>query len=152
MAGFALLLFKSSENTRGEINNTHTNRFNLSHTSGTATGQVMYIMAAVDVDVREATKAAKSRAAAPGGSSRWRQVEDGVGVHAHEQVVCSIKAHQNGTLEIAPGAPCCTADASCTLSWVVGFLVHCPLGSRSFLLWRTSELHMYSINYGFCPR
>ncbi|CAM9262265.1 unnamed protein product, partial [Ectocarpus sp. 6 AP-2014] len=65
--------------------------------------KVMYIMAAVDVDVREATKVAKSRAAAPGGGSRWRQGEDGVGVHAHEQVVCSIKAHQNGTLEIAPG-------------------------------------------------
>ncbi|CAM9461081.1 unnamed protein product, partial [Ectocarpus sp. 13 AM-2016] len=65
--------------------------------------KVMYIMAAVDVDVREATKAAKSRAGTPGGSFRWRQGEDGVGVHAHEQVVCSIKAHQNGTLEIAPG-------------------------------------------------
>ncbi|CAM9566356.1 unnamed protein product [Ectocarpus fasciculatus] len=65
--------------------------------------KVMYIMAAVDVDVREATKAAKSRAAAPGGGSRWRQGEDAVDIHAHEQVVCSIKAHQNGTLEIAPG-------------------------------------------------
>lgn len=62
----------------------------------------MYIMAAVDVDVREVAKAAKARAAASGGS-RWKRSEGDVGVHVHEQVVCSIKAHQNGTLEIAPG-------------------------------------------------
>eukprot|EP00903_Cladosiphon_okamuranus_P006353 g6223.t1 len=67
-----------------------------------ATSSVMYIMAAVDVDVREVAKAAKARAAASGGS-RWKRGEDDVGVHVHEQVVCSIKAHQNGTLEIAPG-------------------------------------------------
>lgn len=78
----------------------------------------MYIMAAVDVDVREAKRVAKARAAAGNGeagrgrsgslnwmgengdddSSKLRKV--------HEQVVCSIKAHQNGTLEIAPGAQC----------------------------------------------
>lgn len=73
--------------------------------SGRDFSQVMYIMAAVDVDVREATKAAKARAATQGGGSRWKRGEDGGGgsVHAHEQVVCTIKAHQNGTLEIAPG-------------------------------------------------
>ena len=64
--------------------------------------QVMHIMAAVDIDVREAIKAGKARPSASGGS-RWRRGEDGVGVQMHEQVVCSIKAHQNGTLEIAPG-------------------------------------------------
>lgn len=63
-------------------------------------------MAAVDVDVREATKAAKARTSTSGGS-RWRRGEDGAGMHVHEQVVCSIKAHQNGTLEIAPGAHAC---------------------------------------------
>lgn len=67
-------------------------------------------MAAVDVDVREVTKAAKARAGALGGS-RWKRGEDGGGggVHVHEQVVCSIKAHQNGTLEIAPGTYCTKA-------------------------------------------
>lgn len=115
-----------------ENKNTRTGRLNLSHTSGATTAQVMYIMAAVDVDVREATKAAKSRAAAPGASSRWRQGEDGVGVHAHEQVVCSIKAHQNGTLEIAPGAPCCIATyLMATRPLVVGFLVFCCGGRPS---------------------
>lgn len=62
-------------------------------------------MAAVDVDVREATKAAKARTS---GGSRWRRGEDGAGVQVHEQVVCSIKAHQNGTLEIAPGMQACS--------------------------------------------
>lgn len=64
-------------------------------------------MAAVDVDVREVTKAAKARGAASGGSL-WKRGDGGGGVHVHEQVVCSIKAHQNGTLEIAPGrySPC----------------------------------------------
>eukprot|EP00752_Nemacystus_decipiens_P014281 g12701.t1 len=65
--------------------------------------KVMYIMAAVDVNVRELAKAAKARAAASGGSSRWKRGDGDGGVHVHEQVVCSIKAHQNGTLEIAPG-------------------------------------------------
>lgn len=59
-------------------------------------------MAAVDVDVHGAKKAAKLRVAAPGGS-RWKRGGEGGDVHPHEQVVCSIKAHQNGTLEIAPG-------------------------------------------------
>lgn len=71
-------------------------------------------MAAVDVDVREVAKAAKARAAASGGgSSRWKRGEGGDGgVHVHEQVVCSIKAHHNGTLEIAPGRwYLCTHDA-----------------------------------------
>ncbi|CAM9953363.1 unnamed protein product [Scytosiphon promiscuus] len=64
--------------------------------------KVMYIMAAVDVDVRGAKKEAKIRANSPGGA-RWKRGGDGAGgVHLHEQVVCSIKAHQNGTLEIAP--------------------------------------------------
>lgn len=63
----------------------------------------MYIMAAVDIDVREVTKAAKARAAASGGSFRWKRGDGDGSVHVHEQVVCSIKAHQNGTLEIAPG-------------------------------------------------
>lgn len=62
----------------------------------------MYIIAAVDVDVREVTKAAKARAASSGGF-RWKRGEGDGDVHVHEQVVCSIKAHQNGTLEIAPG-------------------------------------------------
>lgn len=73
--------------------------------------QVMYIMAAVDIDVREVAKVAKARAAAANSSGRGiggvpgprRAGSGGEGVCMHEQVVCSIKAHQNGTLEIAPG-------------------------------------------------
>lgn len=77
--------------------------------------QVMYIMAAVDVDVREAKRVAKAKAVAAaamansgslraigGPGSRWRG-GGGKGVHVHEQLVCSIKVHQNGTLEVAPG-------------------------------------------------
>lgn len=75
----------------------------------------MYIMAAVDVDVREATKAAKARAAASGGS-RWKRGEGDGGVQVHEQVICSIKAHQNGTLEIAPGKFRCSRHLFCTVA------------------------------------
>ncbi|CAN0193774.1 unnamed protein product, partial [Hapterophycus canaliculatus] len=64
--------------------------------------KVMYIMAAVDVDVHGAKNAAKLKVASPGGS-RWKRGGNGGVVSLHEQVVCSIKAHQNGTLEIAPG-------------------------------------------------
>lgn len=80
--------------------------------------QMMYIVAAVDVDVREAKRVAKANATAAEGAgngvaqrgaegpgSRWRRGDEGR-IHVHEQVVCSIKAHQNGTLEIAPGAHC----------------------------------------------
>lgn len=83
---------------------------------------MMYIVAAVDVDVREAKRAAKANAAAtaPQGTgsdaaaqrgaeglgSRWGRGDEGR-IHVHEQVVCSIKAHQNGTLEIAPGVCVC---------------------------------------------
>lgn len=87
----------------------------------------MYVMAAVDVNVRDARKAAKATAenAVRGGAGSPRGVHhamphshgvgagaasgwDGVNgsgrtVRVHEQVICSIKAHQNGTLEITPG-------------------------------------------------
>ena len=90
----------------------------------TAAWQMMYIIAAVDVDVREAKRVAKANATAgpqgmvneaatqrgaDGVGSRWGRENEGR-IHVHEQVVCSIKAHQNGTLEIAPGVRCsCTA-------------------------------------------
>lgn len=66
-------------------------------------------MAAVDVDVNEGKRVAKVRKAdarglgsKDGPGSRWRGGEE-KRVRVHEQLVCSIKAHQNGTLEIAPG-------------------------------------------------
>ena len=63
-------------------------------------------MAAVDVDVGEIKRVAKVRAAAARGRGEpglfWSGEQDEE-IHIHERVVCSIKAHQNGTLEIAPG-------------------------------------------------
>lgn len=75
-------------------------------------------MAAVDTDVREVAKVAKARAAAAkrsgrgiGGVPGSRRTGSGEeGVYVHEQVVCTIKAHQNGTLEIAPGTSGGTAS------------------------------------------
>lgn len=70
-------------------------------------------MAAVDVDVHQARKIANAKAKAAasgleneGSGSRLRgDTED---LQVHEHVLCSIKAHQNGTLEIAPGASAMT--------------------------------------------
>ena len=57
-------------------------------------------MVAVDVDVRGTKRIAKTRAASRerGGPGSDKAME-----HYHERVLCSIKAHQNGTLEITPG-------------------------------------------------
>lgn len=81
----------------------------------------MYIMAAVDVDVRETKRLARGKATAAakalrGGvrgaehegssSSKWnaeRDYHSSPLPHFHEQLICTIEAHQNGTLKIAPG-------------------------------------------------
>lgn len=66
-------------------------------------------MVAVDVDVRGTKRIAKARGAAAasrerGGLGSFRRGEhDKVMEHFHERVLCSIKAHQNGMLEITPG-------------------------------------------------
>lgn len=57
-----------------------------------STGQMMHIMAAVDVDMRRVKKAGKVRSS-----------EAGESLQIHEKLLCSIKAHQHGTLEMAPG-------------------------------------------------
>lgn len=60
-------------------------------------GQMMHIMAAVDVDMRRAKRAGKVRSSEAGESPQ-----------IHEQLLCSIKAHQHGTLEMAPGESAAT--------------------------------------------
>lgn len=60
----------------------------------------MYIMVAVDVDVRGTKRIAKARTTS---REKVGPGSDEAMEHFHERVLCSIKAHQNGTLEIAPG-------------------------------------------------
>lgn len=92
-------------------------------------------MAAVDVDVREAKRVAKARAAAAnretewGGSGSFRWGGDNGDADSsqlrqiHEQLVCSIKAHQNGTLEIAPGVQCLSSIVSGKPCYIIYSLI-----------------------------
>lgn len=118
----------------------------------------MYIVAAVDVDVREAKRVAKMNASAPerggGGAaqrgsewagSRWRKGDEGR-INVHEQVVCSIKAHQNGTLEVAPGvcvhAPRGRHNGAATVAFAPRFVVPMPKA------WQSDSITNTTLRYG----
>lgn len=72
-------------------------------------------MAAVDVDIRQVKKMARAVAKHAAGERKdpspslatgqqQQQEEEKGDFPLHEHVLCSIKVHQNGTLQVAPGA------------------------------------------------
>ncbi|CAM9439919.1 unnamed protein product, partial [Choristocarpus tenellus] len=63
----------------------------------------MYIMAAVDINTREFRRAVRGREREGGARQDQQKFATSTAPEIHEHVLCVIRAHQNGTLEVAPG-------------------------------------------------